>query len=248
MIFQIGFNRTGTSSIAEFLRQATGKKILHWERGIIAQNIAAAVRLKRKPQFRPGAFGLTDMDRMDTELGRHLAGFAAYRELHHHYPDALFILNTRDLGGWLTSKVRLHSGLHLSKWMHALGTEDLDVIQHTWSEVRRDHHQAVLEYAKATPTFNLVVFHIERDPVSKLYGAMEKAGIRYSQALNELPHKNSSFATKTGSIQNALRLQKQYPEEVRGVQARLYQEMFKVLESDASDSLKHRARLLGCLL
>ena len=127
-IFQIGFNRCGTTTLIRFF-QANNLKCLHWGRGSIAAGIEAA-RLEGKPllSYVDGYFAYGDMEFVEVEseskkllkkkpfrrLYKNLPkdnltpiyAFENFRELDKQYPGSKFILNTRNVEDWINSRIR----------------------------------------------------------------------------------------------------------------------------------------------
>ena len=127
-IFQIGFNRCGTTTLIRFF-QANNLKCLHWGRGSIAAGIEAA-RLEGKPLlfYVDGYFAYGDMEFVEVEseskrllkkkpfrrLYKNLPkdnltpiyAFENFRELDKQYPGSKFILNTRNVEDWINSRIR----------------------------------------------------------------------------------------------------------------------------------------------
>ena len=101
-IFQIGFNRCGTVSFNRFLRNS---RILsqHWLQGALATHIAARINAGQDPIMDfPRAIGFTDMIALGPKLP--IEPYKRFDYLHRWYPNALFILNTRDRENWIASR------------------------------------------------------------------------------------------------------------------------------------------------
>ena len=103
-IFQIGFNKCGTSTIHRYLR-ANGVKCVHWDDGRLAQRMFA--NLANGDNLMAGYEGFdafTDMEYID-QVGTLLEGYKLFPYLAAQYPDAVFILNTRDREAWIRSRL-----------------------------------------------------------------------------------------------------------------------------------------------
>ena len=100
-IFVIGFNRCGTTSLHRFF-VAAGRRSIHWDYGRLAQ------AMERNAAGRRVIAGYDDYD-VYSDLyyacvhGVHEAN-QHYRLLAEQEPDALFILNVRDVERWLRSR------------------------------------------------------------------------------------------------------------------------------------------------
>ena len=103
-IFLIGFNKCGTTSFHDYFK-ANGIASVHWR----ANTLALALHHNRT-EGRPLLEGIdhwtayTDMNcipgspwgQSNSDSAALIEGCRYFRELHRDYPDALFILNTRD--------------------------------------------------------------------------------------------------------------------------------------------------------
>ena len=121
-LFGIGLNKTGTTSLTHALRQL-GFEAIHMG-GINA-------RLK---SFRRGRMAAFEDQKcfLDGDL------YLYWRELRSAYPDAKFILTTRDREDWINSRIVhvLHNRLFgQSRW--------LDVDSRDWIDLWDAHHAAV---------------------------------------------------------------------------------------------------------
>ncbi len=166
-VFQIGFSKCGTCTIANFF-EANGIPIIHAALSVSiyenARNGAKLISYKYEHNL-----VFTDMELMFADP---LPGVSKmyFKELDQQYPGSKFILNTRDKQAWLKSRSlspaysedKTLLGLR-SQVMHLSKQEVLDVWAREWDE----HHQAVLAHFKDRPQ-DLLVFNIEQDPPEKL--------------------------------------------------------------------------------
>lgn len=154
-IFGIGLSRTGTTSLTAALR-SLGYRATH--------NRLSALR--RGPQGEL-AISASRIARFEAVTGIAIAHF--YRELDRMFPDAKFILTTRDAEGWYAS-------LYRNRRTHALvnliprAAAVFEATYGTLSFSDRDrlvegfeaHRRAVLAYFAARPG-DLLVLDIQRD-------------------------------------------------------------------------------------
>lgn len=125
-VFCIGFNKTATTSITNILNQF-GLETLHhgtWHHWVRDKQFA---KLKHYDAF-------TDGQQKD------------FRVLDKKYPGSKFILNTRPLKNWLTSRwchVETNKSTKRSTW---ISNEPTHIAQ--WTLERDDYHADVLEYFK----------------------------------------------------------------------------------------------------
>lgn len=145
-VFCIGFNKTGTSSIAAYL-SALGLRTCHdthWSR----------VRDMQDPVF----------ERFDAFTDGENAPFQALDEA---FPGSKFVLNSRGLMPWLISRVKwAQHRSHVGKTgpmrddLDRLGLEGAVV---TWARQRSDYHALVSEYFRDRPG-DLLVIDVTTDP------------------------------------------------------------------------------------
>jgi len=189
-IFQIGFNRCGTSSFAYFFNK-NGLRASHWQNGTVAAAIETA-RIEGKPLLTyTGKYQVyTDMELMDlSTISRKfwnrsairkllrvldpengLAPIYAYKHfkvLDEQYPGSKFILNVRDMERWVASrfrfsKQRYRSCLHGD---HYHGSDE--ELAECWRSDWRSHISNVKEYFADRPD-DLLIFDIETDGVEKI--------------------------------------------------------------------------------
>ena len=153
-IFQIGFNKCGTSTIHRYLR-ANGVKCVHWDDGRLAQRMFA--NLANGDNLMAGYEGFdafTDMEYID-QVGTLLEGYKLFPYLAAQYPDAVFILNTRDRESWIRSRLAARHRIHYN----VVSNEQLaDVWRTEWDR----HHSRVTKYF-AGKSHRFFICRIESD-------------------------------------------------------------------------------------
>lgn len=149
-IFQIGFNKCGTSTIHHYLR-ANSVRSVHWDEGRLAQRMFA--NLANGDDLLAGyeAFdAFTDMEYLDAN-GTFLEGYKLFPYLATQYPDAVFILNTRDREDWIRSRLR-HSDGGYAKRHHAFyQTRSDHELAEIWRMDWERHHRRVTEFFSERP-------------------------------------------------------------------------------------------------
>lgn len=159
-IFQIGFNKCGTRTIHHFFAR-NGLKSLHWEGGKIAKAM-----LHNRAASRSLIEGYEDFD-VFTDMEwltatTHIEAFKFFPEIADAFPDARFILNTRDRENWIQSRLAHDHRDFVGRWMALTGLTDPDALAAHWREEWDRHHRNVRDFFADAPE-RLVVFDIEQD-------------------------------------------------------------------------------------
>ena len=144
-IFQIGFNKCGTSTIHNYLR-ANGVRSVHWDQGRLARRIFA--NLANGEDLLAGyedfdAF--TDMEFLD-EAGTFLEAYKLFPYLAAQYPDAVFILNTRDREAWIRSRLGHGDGRYADRQRGYLKAASDALMAEVWRAEWERHHRRVTEF------------------------------------------------------------------------------------------------------
>lgn len=164
-IFQIGFNKCGTTSLHRFLVDS-GIPSMHWENGDLARRMTARIDAGQDPiRDFPGNVGFTDM--MAVQPGRLLEPYKRFDYLHRWYPRAFFILNTRELENWIASRAahEYRGERLLDVYASKLGIPEAEVPDF-WRAEWQAHHTLARAYFRGAPNF--LEFHIERDNPERL--------------------------------------------------------------------------------
>jgi hypothetical protein len=159
-IFQIGFNKCGTTSLHRFLSES-GIASAHWGGGQLARRIMARIRAGQDPvRDYPTTIAFTDM----IALERHalLEPYKRFGYLHRWYPNALFILNTRDREAWIASRCahELSGSRLVSQYSKCLRIPEAEVPDF-WRAEWHTHHTRARAFFAGSPNF--LEFNIEQD-------------------------------------------------------------------------------------
>ncbi len=177
-VFQIGFNRCATRAIEQFFA-AHGYKTAHWEFGKLAQDLQRDLSEGRQPFHNWQHVDVfTDMEFLsDTE---HFEGFRHFRALYAAYPDALFILNTRNMENWIRSRIKHADGYYLTAYQHQKGYGSKNRVIDEWRRNWLRHHLDVMEFFVKHRRRQLLIWNIRRPNFSLLSRMM---GQRFDPAL-----------------------------------------------------------------
>ncbi|CUH54394.1 hypothetical protein SAMN04488037_104273 [Shimia marina] len=177
LLFQIGHNKCATSALF-FLFLRSHHMALHsggryWKRhhkGFLGM---------RSPQERihdnilNGHAPLEGLERFtaffDMEYKRGsdvVENFKRYATFARHYPNAKFLMNTRDKDDWLRSRVRHANGLYLKQEMARKNLSSDEVVA-AWSSDFDRHLRKVRSFFKGEAD-RLLVFNTDKDDIQKL--------------------------------------------------------------------------------
>jgi hypothetical protein len=175
-IFQIGFNKCGTTSLHRFLVDS-GLASAHWRHGNLARRIMARIDAGQDPiRDYPSIVGFTDL--IAFERGRLIEPYKRFDYLHRWYPRAFFILNTRDREAWIASRMAHEYQKPLvSSYAECLAIAEAEVPDF-WRAEWTTHHLLARAYFRSSPNF--LEFDIERDDPQRLKAFL---GRRYRQCL-----------------------------------------------------------------
>jgi hypothetical protein len=155
-IFIIGFNKTATTSLHTFFA-SNGFPSVHWDRGKLARRMVENC-LDDRPildgydqEFRVFSDMQAQSSRIRIEANQY------FRVLDRDYPGAYFILNTRDLDKWISSRssdfVTPHGATNLELEMRRLGSTDRQEAVQLWARERSTFEAEVRRYFRHNPKF-----------------------------------------------------------------------------------------------
>lgn len=167
-IFQIGFNKAGTTTLHQFLI-ACGISSVHFDGGDLALKITERINAAQEPLIDyPTCVAFTDMEFIGSD--RIVEPYRMFELLHSRYPNALFILNVRNEERWLRSRLN-----HIPKAQPRVPLIDRytayydcseDEVVELWRADRRLHHARVRRYFAGNPNF--LEIDIEQDVENRL--------------------------------------------------------------------------------
>jgi len=160
-IFQIGFNKCATTSLHRMVA-ASGYKSVHWANGSLAKQLYI-----NQTTGRPILSGIDGFDcYTDMESPSLLLfGHRYFRELYAEYPNAYFVLNTRNKRDWLVSRSKHKKGYLLKTFCQQFNLTPREVVQY-WSLEWDKHHRDVRQFFAGQG--NLLEFNVDSDSVDKL--------------------------------------------------------------------------------
>jgi hypothetical protein len=160
-VFQIGFNKCGTSPIWKRL-DALGFSATHLKTHD-ERNLALTLQANLQTG-QPILTGLEDYDAFtDIEAQREdrfVEGYKFYPQILEQVPDAWFILNLRDRERWVKSRLDHNGGRYDAALLRLLGVSTLEALADQWRQDWDDHIEKV---QAAIPAERLLVHNIETD-------------------------------------------------------------------------------------
>lgn len=155
-VFQIGFNKCGTRSMYQMFRKS-GLAAMHWDKGEVGHAIRYNLVTGRRPLEGQEDF-IFYSDMMGPRGQPVFEGHLYYKALYDAYPDALFILNTRNVDNWIKSRMR-HPDF-VVRFNRGYGLEGSEAVETLWREMWDAHHREVREFFADKPG-QLLEFDIE---------------------------------------------------------------------------------------
>lgn len=159
-VFQIGFNRCGTTSIHSYF-VANGIRRVHWDNGCLARRMFTNLANGDDIIAGYSEFDVfTDMEWLD---GVHFfEGYKLFPYLAEQYPDAVFILNTRDREDWIKSRFRHFDGDYALRYKRYLSISSDSALAQAWRAEWVRHHMRVREFFSTRP-HRFFICDIEND-------------------------------------------------------------------------------------
>lgn len=165
-IFQIGFNKCATRSISHFFKRH-GLETCDWAHGDLAVSIRDAVADGRKPLAEwPTVNVFSDMERINSRDP--IEAYKYFRELDAAYPEAKFILNTRNTEAWIKSRHAHGDGAYTDAYRRFLGLPDVEAVFDYWRRDWLQHHLDVLDYFTDQRRARLFIWNIDSPDFSAL--------------------------------------------------------------------------------
>jgi len=186
-IFQIGFNKCGTKTIHHYLH-ANGVRSIHWDEGRLALRIFKNLANGDKLLAGYEDFdAFTDMEFLNSSGSCFLEAYKLFPYLAEQYPDAAFILNTRDPDAWIRSRLN-HKDYATGQMAWFEVESEADLID-TWRVEWEQHHQRVIEFFSRT-SYRFFVCKIEADLPGRLNDALPE--LQLDKKRYELRHATAS--------------------------------------------------------
>jgi hypothetical protein len=177
-VFQIGFNRSGTTSLYNLFKNC-GYKSVHYEKGKIALTIKNNIMKRllntnnaKEVKILEGMEDFvfySDMEFLNTPIRNKKHPFYAYtyfKDLYQDYPNSKFIFNYRPFDEWVNSRISFKEFYVKDFKRNTDLTEEEDIIN-LWKEHYENHTKNVIEFFKDKPD-KLLTFDISKDDPKKI--------------------------------------------------------------------------------
>lgn len=213
-IFQIGFNKCGTFSFCELFSKFTEPKILsvHWDLGRLALKMQENLLDNKNLLVGYEQYVVyTDMETciyndLNNTYKYHFM-FKYFDLLDKQYPNSKFILNTRPVDNWISSRLNHTNGYKMINekvvelnppepyyitHLNMYRIQSIPTLVNIWRVEWNDHHKKVKQYFKHRPK-DLLIFDIENDSFEKIVEFFKDEHISFTT--NSLPVVNKTQVT-----------------------------------------------------
>jgi len=165
-IFQIGFNKCGTTSIHYLFENFTNPKIpsIHWDSGNLAKTIEDNIKNSRN--LLTGYETYTSFFDMEYLDDKYFFAGTLYKELDMQYPNSKFILNTRNINNWIVSRLNHKNKTYIERHMSYYLLNQEEIIK-KWKKEWTKHHRDVSVYFNNRKN-DLLIYNIESDDIGKI--------------------------------------------------------------------------------
>lgn len=164
-VFQIGFNKCGTSSLYRLFFK-NRLKSCHWDLGKIALDFKANITIGKLAFEGTYSDYIFFSDMIHIDRSNLIEVYKYFDILDSHYPGSKFILNTRDIDKWISSRLHHGSGSFFRRFQKYYDLSDNEIID-LWEAEWFLHTHRVLAHFKDRAQ-DLLVFDIEKDSPEKI--------------------------------------------------------------------------------
>lgn len=174
-VFFIGFNRCGTASFMELFEEI-GVGTVHWDQNrlcLALKELNAGYKQILDDVY-PGSSVFSDMINVPAHGLRNpnelIEGNKYFEDLADVYENAYFILNTRNIDNWVSSRMKYGGGDFARQYMKHLRylfpnrEVTKDYVAEYWKELWVNHHKNVELFFAKNSEMNFLKFNIETDP------------------------------------------------------------------------------------
>jgi len=186
IIFQIGFNKCGSTSLHKFFTQNSIKSI-HWDEGKLSSKIYENFKCSRGLLTGyEGYQAFTDMIDED-DVSEREVHVDLFTNLYDEFPDAIYIFNDRDPSDWIESRINHRQGDYAARAQKRLGARSIDEVKGYWLGRYHEHKRRVLDFFDGKDQF--IHFDInDKKSIDTLINTLSSNGFNLKS--HEFPHSN----------------------------------------------------------
>ena len=183
-IFVVGFNKCGTRSFTD-LFERSGIGCVHWDNNMLANNILKDIKQSGSinlDNYYPESNAFTDIIYVNSS--KHDGNiqiveiFEIIEDIISNYPDAYYIINTRNVEDWLRSRFNHERGNFAASYKHFLYIKynirysDFMLADY-WRYIWHRHHYHLLRKIRSSSNFKYLFYDIEKSSFSDLVSFLE---------------------------------------------------------------------------
>lgn len=184
-IFQIGFNRCGTTSLYNFFKNncINNLKCIHWDNGNLAKSIYNNINNNQECLHQTKYLQYNFISDMEAKINDQVYYFAflyTYQLLDQQYPDSKFILNTRNKENWINSRIKHYHNKDIEIQKKTYNVKDIVSL---WSDQWDYHHKNVQKYFSNKK--KLIIFDIETSDAKPLVDFFPELSFKNNEFLHK---------------------------------------------------------------
>lgn len=188
-VFFIGKNKTATTSL-HYLFQKCGYVSYH----CLAQGGGHLGRImernvkEEKPILETISKADVYSDMLYAKKFVYVDAAQYFKILHHEYPDAYFVLQTRNTEAWVKSRCKHKRGDFLRRVMKFNNIKTKHEMQEVWRQEKEKHEEKVRSYFSGVQA-NFIEFNIDTDEIEKV---IDFVSPHYTLYRKNYGHKNKT--------------------------------------------------------
>ena len=177
LLFQIGLNKCATTALDRFFRRSGYKPFSTsgqvWKKRGKMPTLPVNPQIHIHNNVMAGLAPLAGLEQFDCFFDMEYVrpnfayeNYLKFKSFAEFYPDAYFLLNTREKADWIASRVNHQDGRYREVSGKRLGLEREEVIL-LWDRLWDEHHANVRDYF-SSGKHKFLEFHISKTPISDL--------------------------------------------------------------------------------
>lgn len=165
-VFFLGFNKTATTAFHKLFESSGYTSYHHLIKGKNLVQVMQGNLKNDKPILHniSGATAYSDISYY--KKNQCVEGNQWYKEFYQEYPDAFFILQTRNMDDWLESRTKHKKGHFIQRCMKSYSIQTKDEMKEIWRKEREEREDQIKRYFRGHPGF--MTFDIDNDDIDRL--------------------------------------------------------------------------------